>query len=282
MDPTPAITNASSCSCKDPEPPPIVTLPSFGFPGDSPPSLYGTGTPDVLKVIKILENAGICCCLVGVSALKYYGAERVRHDWEVCVPTDLLKKASQIFESEPHSQVYQAFPDETPQLGCLYHTFPRFKIRGVTLYFVIIPAEDAYLKCVPSNIERSQMGLPYPTLPVFAQSLLDTDSEVALTDLIDGMNLTEEWGLKHLNLDGTNDVVWAFRKNEKIRSSVPLTDYSCLLELATHATSKMETWKRIVGTKENRIGFELPKEYYASRFYAKTSGDPRLEKRIYV
>ncbi|KAI1925913.1 hypothetical protein LOZ65_002725 [Ophidiomyces ophidiicola] len=203
-------------------------------------------------------------------------------DWEICVPTDSLEKASQIFASKPHNEVYQSFPDRRSQLGCLYHTFPRFKIRGVSLYFVLIPAEDAHLECIHSNIERSQMGLPYPKLPIFAQSLLDTNSEVTLTDLIDGMNLTEEWGLQNLNLDGTNDLFWASRKNKKIRSSVPLTDYSGLLELSTRATSKMETWKRIVGTKQCRIGLEPPKEYYASRWFAKTSGDPRLEKRIYV
>jgi hypothetical protein len=40
------------------------------------------------------------------------------------------------------------------------------------------------------------MGLPYPTLEIFAQSLPDTNDMVALTDLIDGMNLTEKWSLE--------------------------------------------------------------------------------------
>lgn len=66
-------------------------------------------------------------------------------------------------------------------------------------------------------------GAPYPNLEVFAQSLLDTQRLVDLTDLVDGMNLTEEWGEQHLDLDKTSDVLYAEKKNEKIRASVPRT-----------------------------------------------------------
>jgi hypothetical protein len=56
------------------------------------------------------------------------------------------------------------------------------------------------------------MGLPYPTLPVYAQSLLDGKLGVDLDDLIDGMNLTIECGERNLDLEGTVDAGWIWWK----------------------------------------------------------------------
>jgi len=41
------------------------------------------------------------------------------------------------------------------------------------------------------------------------QSLLDMNDLVRLTDLVDGMDLSEEWGEVHRELVGTNDIAWA-------------------------------------------------------------------------
>jgi hypothetical protein len=90
-------------------------------------------------------------------------------------------------------------------------------LKGIDLSFVVIPSEDCHLDCEPSKFEWSKNGIPYPKLEVFAQSLLDTYSLVDLTDLVDGMDLTEEWGSAHLDLSGTNDIAWATQKNERIR-----------------------------------------------------------------
>ncbi|KKZ59964.1 hypothetical protein EMCG_00804 [[Emmonsia] crescens] len=277
MEPDPPPTEPSGNNSDAPEP---IILTVLGLPGDASPSTGG-GTREVLEITKILEDAGICCCLVRVSALKYYGAGRVRHDWEICVPTHLVEKAAQIFKSE-HSQIYQTYPPDRLQSGSLLHTFPRFKIIGVSLFFTIIPEEDVYLQCIPSNIERSQTGLPYPCLPIFAQSLLDTDDEITLTDLIDAMDLSEEWGTENLNLDGTNDTSWALEKNEKIRASVPLANTSFLLELLVRPANKKETWMRIVRTKASRIGIEMPKEVFATRFRPHDDVDPRSRERDFV
>ncbi|KAK2808359.1 hypothetical protein FQN50_004744 [Emmonsiellopsis sp. PD_5] len=253
-----------------------------GEPGDVPPS-GDHGILEVLEITKVLENAGVCCCLVGICALRYFGAMRVRHDWEICVPTDLLETAAHVFNSEPHNQTYKPCRPKRLHFASLYHTFPRFKIRGVDLYFVLIPDDDAYIHCIPSNIERSQTGLPYPKLPMFAQSLLETDDEVALTDLVDGMDLSEEWGRENLDLDGIIDNAWAVKKNDKIRATVPLTETSCLLEHYIRPASKEEVWKETVSKKEHRIGPELPKEYFSTRFHSRDLGDPRLlPDRTYV
>jgi hypothetical protein len=50
----------------------------FGNLRDAPAS-FGTGSLEILEVTKILENASIPCCVLGISALKYYGAGRLRH-----------------------------------------------------------------------------------------------------------------------------------------------------------------------------------------------------------
>lgn len=126
------------------------------------------------------------------------------------------------------------------------------------------------------------MGLPYPTLAIFAQSLLDTNDITALTDLIDGMDLTEDWGSKHLRLDAENDIAWTHRKNEKIRASVPATPYSCLLECSTNIINLRETWNTIVQTKERRMGAELAGGYFVTRFRGRGDEDPRSRERVNV
>ena len=194
----------------------------------------------------------------------------------MCVPTEKLKDASALLSSV---DTYETYPPRPPGMQSLLHTFPRFKIRGKAMCFTLIPSDDAHIDCIPANIERSQMDLPYPTLEVFAQSLLDTNDMVALTDLIDGMNLTEQWGLDHLKLDGENDLAWVLRKNEKIRASVPLTFTSCLRELAIKPINLKETWIEIVRTKERRIGEELAGADLATRFRGRTSPDPRTRER---
>ncbi|KAK2764909.1 hypothetical protein FQN54_008606 [Arachnomyces sp. PD_36] len=240
------------------------------------PSPGGTEIQGISRVIRILERADIACCLVGVSALKYFGAWRVRDDWEICVPTDMVAKTAAIFKSEPYTQFYETCPPGHVQPFSLLHTFPRFKVKETLLRFAIVPSEDCHLTCKPSNIERSQTGLPYPKLEIFAQSLLETYNEVALTDLIDGMNLTEEWGLRYLDLDGTTDLEWTENKNEKIRSSVPLTETSCFLELPTASFSLRDIWGNLARTKSDRIDSACAEGGFSTRFYPRNQGDPRL------
>lgn len=45
---------------------------------DGEASNHGRGTDDTFRTTQILEEHGIPNCLVGVSALKFYGAGRVR------------------------------------------------------------------------------------------------------------------------------------------------------------------------------------------------------------
>lgn len=78
--------------------------------------------------------------------------------------------------------------------------------------FFLMSSEACYLKVIPKNIEFSSMGLSYPTLPIYAQSVLDRGNGMDLDDLIDGINLTLEWGEENLNLEGTVNTDWILWK----------------------------------------------------------------------
>ncbi|KAE9363252.1 hypothetical protein N431DRAFT_498990 [Stipitochalara longipes BDJ] len=254
----------------------------MGLPGEARASCNGHGTLDILEVTQILEKAGIPCCIVGKSALKYFGAWIMRNDWEICVPTESLNKAFSILQAPPYNEIYELWQHDRVQPWSLLHTFPRLKKKGVNLWFDLIPSDDCHILCEPSNFERSKMGLPYPKLDIFAQSLVDTHDRVHITDLIDGMGLTEEWGSQHLDLSGTNDVAWAEEKNKRIRASVPETPGSLLLELSEAPFSKKEIWDDLVRSKDRRIDLACPEGVYVTRFRTRESGDPRLLDRDFA
>jgi hypothetical protein len=262
---------------------------AFGSPGDKYPD---SDNSEVLGVITALQGAGIPCCIVGTAALIYYGAGRVTdvscasssvpailtltQDWTICVPNEKLDSASSLLKSEPFSNLYEPCAPRAVQPYSLLHTFPFFKRKGQVLWIQLVLAWDCHFDCAPSNFETDQPGFPYPRLEVLAQSLLDMNDLVGLTDLIDGMDLSEEWGEEHLELDGTNDIVWAQRKNEAIRASVPTSHGSCFLELSEAAINRREIWSNIVRGKAKRIGPELQRELYSTRFRLKNSQVPRL------
>lgn len=126
------------------------------------------------------------------------------------------------------------------------------------------------------------MGIPYPKLEIFAQSLLDTQRWCDLEDLIDGMDLTLEWGEQHLDLDRPCNVEYAEKKNSKIRATVPKTFYSVLMEMNEGPIQLRGIWQDIVRGKAKRIGVEMPGELYNTRFYAKGRVDPRTKNRYVV
>lgn len=124
------------------------------------------------------------------------------------------------------------------------------------------------------------MGLPYPKLDVLAQALLDTANDVAITDLVDGMDLDGEWAASHLDLDRTHDVVWAEQLNAKLKASEPPGRE--LFGVSTDPAPIRPLWEEAVNNKEQRLGPEMPKESFVTRFRIVGSGDPRLRDRNYV
>ncbi|KAE8316493.1 hypothetical protein BDV41DRAFT_562130 [Aspergillus transmontanensis] len=193
----------------------------------------GYGTDDTLAVTQVLEQHGIPCCLVGVAALVFYGAGRVRDDWEICVLTELMDQAAELLQSEPY---------------------------GINHYFFLVPSVDVHIDCEPSNFIRSPRDLPYPKLDVSIQSCLDTCDLLQLYDVIDGTNVSEEWGENNLDLKGTNDefggkwahslFAWGGQRN------------------------KREMWKSLVHTKGDRLDWTTPKDVFITQHRVIGAPDP--------
>ncbi|OAX82950.1 hypothetical protein ACJ72_02701 [Emergomyces africanus] len=236
----------------------------------------GHGTDDTLAVTHTLEEHGIPCCLVGISALVFYGAGRVRNDWEICVPTELVDKAADLLQSEPYSAQYRLVKRWPYFDPCsLTHTYHRFKSRGIRHFFFLVPSIDVHIDCVPSNFTRSPRGLPYPKLDVFIQSCLDTYNMLQLCDVIDGTNVSEEWGERNLDLEGTNDVEWAKEKNKRGREFGGKWAHAAFARQGRK--SKREMWQSLVRTKEDRLDWTKPRDVFITQYRVIGAPDPWTE-----
>ena len=158
----------------------------------------------------------------------------------------------------------------------LLRTFPRFKAKKSTDFWVLVTASFAHMPCEPGNIEKSKGHLPYPSLAVYAQSLLDTQNDVDLEDLVDGMNLSEEWGEQHLDLDKDTDVQWARRQ---IAVYIETGIDEMFVSLDTEPRKTRVDWQRVSRNTEARIGFKKSTALYATRFRRHGSKDPRSVRR---
>lgn len=257
------------------EPPAGDSIPGVGYKlGDAD---CGRGIPQVLDVISKLAEAGIPSVVVGARAVIYYGAKRIPDDWELCVPDRFFEKATAMFTSAPLNEKYYPWPKILPQPGTNIHTYPRFTLKGVNFFFYISPAFEHRIDCDPQKCESSKLGVPYPKLEVFVQSLLETQRWLDLQNVVDGMNLTEEWGHDHLEFSGAGLEDYFREKNKRILESIP-EGIPDLITMLPHPDLKAQ-WQKIVRNKEKRIGFKLPKDKYETRFRIKGSGDPRLRDR---
>ncbi|WEW56323.1 hypothetical protein PRK78_001766 [Emydomyces testavorans] len=117
-------------------------------------------------------------------------------------------------------------------------------------------------------------GLPYPKLQVYVQSLIDSRNLVDLEDLVDGMDLSEEWGEQSLDLNGSTDAEWARNYIKALEA-----DKARLIYIDPEPTPKREIWQECVQNKQRRMGWKYPPEIYATRFRKFGSKDPRLSDR---
>lgn len=187
-----------------------------------------------------------------------------------------MEKAVAILKSEERSNDY--FPVASrpiPNPGSLRHTYHRFRVRNFSLHFNVVPVDDMHLELAPDKIERSRLGLPYPKLPVLIQSFLDIKDMVSLADVVDGSDVTYEWGEEHLDLEGETDVEWAAWKNKRIVASKP----SSILGggVPSRPFKKRELWKDVVSTKLGRCGWKRPHNLFKTRFRLIGSIDPWME-----
>ncbi|PNY18834.1 UDP-glucose 6-dehydrogenase [Tolypocladium capitatum] len=272
----------------DPEAlPPFLQPPSVNQPAPEPPavedlkipSFGGHGTLEALQVSQILEDRGVPCCFCGVSALIYYGAGRVRDDWEICVPSELMHEAESLFKSETCSQNYISVPSwPCAQPGSLMHVYPRFQGRGLDFHFVLVPSHDVHLRPEPSSLQRSPNGLPYPKLHVLIQSFLDMNDPVSLCDVVDGSDVSEQWGADNLDLEGYNDSEWATRINRAIEDCSG-GNSTWVGFVSTQKVARRDLWLSVVTTKAGRLGWTRPEGLFSTCFRLRGSPDPWLERR---
>ncbi|KAH6628867.1 hypothetical protein F5144DRAFT_492409 [Chaetomium tenue] len=229
------------------------------------------GTNDILRVTKELENHGIPCCLVGISALIFYGAHR---DWEICVPTELVDDAAKLLGSNQYAEDWhptEPWPHYDTSLVWSYH---RFKGKRLNYYFVLVPSRDVHLVCDPANFTRSVRGLPYPKLDVFIQSTLDMYDDLQLVDVVDGTDVSEEWGEEHLDLDGDTDSKWAEDLNKR-GAQLAGGRFGAITCFANDMpVSKRRLWQEAVRTKERRLDWTKPKEVYVTQYRFRDAPEP--------
>jgi hypothetical protein len=161
--------------------------------------------------------------------------------------------------------------------GSLSHTYTRFKSKGVSFYFVLVPSKDIHLPCEPKNFQRSHNDLPYPKLDLLIQSFLEMNNHVSLADAIDGSNVSEEWGVENLDLEGGVDLEWAEWKNRIILQHAGGGPNFGLNPIGR--VEKRELWEFMVRNKGGRRGWTQPTDLFATRFRLHGDSDPWLEKK---
>ncbi|KAI9761252.1 MAG: hypothetical protein M4579_001172 [Chaenotheca gracillima] len=246
-----------------------------GYETDKQPT--NGGVQNIYKVVKILEDAGVSCCMVGEPALIYYGTGRVKMEWYVCVPAELVEKAADLIRAHP--DVFEPFrPSKMSRNRGMEHLYPRFKFVGISLFFILMSSRAFNLPCQPDKIEYSSNGIPYPQLAAYAQSLLDTYNLVDLDDLVDGMNLTLEWGEENLDLEGTMDAEWGRWKAYALHGHD--ADADRIPQWCSRPPKRRDTWAKTVSaeSKKNRQGFKYS-PVYETRFWRRGRKDPRLRPR---
>ncbi|GAT24835.1 similar to An12g05550 [Aspergillus luchuensis] len=172
-------------------------------------------------------------------------------------------------------------PLRSPNL--LNHKYPRFKAIGWASFWLLVPGNYCHLTVKPENIEWSlgnlltaQGGLPYPKLSVYVQSAIDSKSLLDLEELIDGMDLSEEWGHKTLDLEGQTDTQWLEDRAQAFRDDG--VDEMFIFVDPT-PVSRREIWLDAVRNKQRRLGWKYSPDVYASRYRKYGSRDPRSVRR---
>lgn len=193
-------------------------------------------------------------------------------EWELCVPTEKFEETISLLKGETFREVCREDPSQIDKMITLYDTYPRFrrlKVQG--LRFRVLSSYAAHVPCNPSSIRRSKMGVPYPKLHLFVQSRIDTRDGVDLSDVIDGMDLSEDWAAGNLDLSVTNDSRWAEWANRRIKQAHPDARFGLT---STNPIDRKATWQKLVRTKQTRMGWKYPTDQYATRFRRHGSKDP--------
>lgn len=160
-----------------------------------------------------------------------------------------------------------------PQPRSLAHTYTWFQGNSVDYQFCLVPSTHARIAVGKSAVCRSLNGVPYALLESLVQSYLDTYDLVSLCDIVDGANLSHEWGEIHLDLNGTTDVEWAQQRNAELMGGKGKFKLSLLgSTFPTARVEKAGLWSKTTREKKARLEqVMLPHDLFITRFMLKGS-----------
>lgn len=163
---------------------------------------------------------------------------------------DDIPKAAALLKTE--SDKYLPFgPDVRVDPAKPRTKWPRFKLAGLELFILLVPAKEVYFAIdQDAAIVRGKTGLPFPSLPAFVQSPLDSNNALDLEDIIDAMDLSEEWAAE----------------NGVIVSDTPFPGIKA---------SPKTHWERITRSKLRRLGKKYDPKIFATRYRMHNDPDPR-------
>lgn len=119
------------------------------------------------------------------------------------------------------------------------------------LFGLLFPADEVRFAIdQKDNIVRGKSSLPFPSLPAFVQSLLDSGNVLNLEDIIDAMNIEEDWA-----------AVNRVEPSDQPYSGVRI--------------SPKRAWERSTRTRQTRMGWKYDPKIYATRYRTHKDRDPR-------
>lgn len=111
------------------------------------------------------------------------------------------------------------------------------------------------------------------------QSFLDTYNVVSLCNIIDGTDVSEEWGYKSLDLSGTNDVEWAECMNKRYFASIAGGEGMILPLFPAQSVRRQVMWETYVRQKKARLGWTHSDGMFDTRFRLKGWKYPDWEQK---
>ncbi|EAQ84259.1 hypothetical protein CHGG_10663 [Chaetomium globosum CBS 148.51] len=249
--------------------PPLPGLRDFSGKDTSP-----QGVNEILEVVDHLASGNIPSCVIGVKALRYYGAAR---EWDLCIPDDKLEEACHVLLSTAGGDKYEVAQGPHPVPWSRRHTFTCFRLKGYNFWFILVPSSDCFVDpSTASHVEKSRNGVPYASLVQFSRSLLLQQMVADISDFIDGMDLTVDWGTQNIGFEALQKDSACFIERRNEHATVDSGRYGFL-----SSQSLEQLWNEMASkeAKERRIEPMKQGRYFTRWRRIKSPEDPRTKDR---
>lgn len=172
-----------------------------------------------------------------------------------------------------NSDKYEPAKPCPPGYKSVRYLNPFFHLKGVSFYFLITPSSRCFFDPKPENCEMSK-GVPYPTMPHFARSILALQNGADLADFVDGMNLDSEWARENIDFEDLQVKGLEFAKSMNAELVADGRTASFYTDI-----NFQQLWDSTASSKESRIE-PMKKGRYKTRWRRiKKDTDPRLRDR---